>query len=83
MLHQNTNEYHVIGLMSGTSLDGLDMAYCCFRLEGNKWSFRVLAAETAPYSPDWKRRLVGAETASALEYAKTHVEFGHLIGCDC
>ena len=80
MKRQNINEYSVIGLMSGTSLDGLDMAYCHFRFDDGKWYFRVLAAETVPYSPDWKQRLAGAETASALEYAKTHVEFGHLMG---
>jgi len=69
----------VIGLMSGTSLDGLDMAYCHFRFDG-KWFFRVLAAETVSYSPEWKQHLAGVETASALEYAKTHVEFGRLMG---
>ncbi len=80
MTLHSRDEYHVIGLMSGTSLDGLDMAYCHFRMEGDKWFFRVLAAETASYSPDWKRRLVGAETATAMEYAKTHVEFGRHMG---
>jgi anhydro-N-acetylmuramic acid kinase len=80
MNQQSNSEYYAIGLMSGTSLDGLDMAYCHFRRDDGKWFFRILAAETAPYPPEWKRRLAGAETASALEYAKTHVEFGHLMG---
>jgi len=80
MTRLNNNEYYVIGLMSGTSLDGLDMTYCHFRFDDGKWFFRVLAAETVSYSPEWKRRLAGAETASALEYAKTHVEFGRLLG---
>ena len=42
-------EYHIIGLMSGTSLDGLDIVKCTFKKEVN-WSFQLENFETIKYS---------------------------------
>ncbi len=66
----------ILGLMSGTSLDGVDLALC----DMTERSYRVLAAETVPYSAEWRQRLSTLENASALEYALAHVELGHLFG---
>lgn len=46
------NEYKVIGLMSGTSLDGLDLAYIHFKYDGF-WRFEILEAETVKYHMEW------------------------------
>lgn len=62
--------------MSGTSLDGVDLALCA--LDGNSYS--ILAAETVPYPSAWRQRLASLEYASALEYAKANVELGHYFG---
>lgn len=43
--------------MSGTSLDGIDLAEIRFRLSGKKWNFEILVAETVPYSTFWKDEL--------------------------
>ncbi len=67
---------HIIGLMSGTSLDGLDVAYC----DINDSGFQLLAAETYPYSPDWAKALSTLENASAYEYALVNVRLGHYMG---
>jgi len=45
-------EYHVIGVMSGTSLDGLDLAYIKFTIK-ETWSFKIEYAETINYNSDW------------------------------
>ena len=46
------NHYNVIGVMSGTSLDGIDLAYIKFTYL-KKWKFEILQAETIPYSQKW------------------------------
>lgn len=50
------SKYKVIGVMSGTSLDGLDLAYIEFDYE-NSLSFKIVMAETIAYSEAWKNKL--------------------------
>ncbi|MBK9109989.1 MAG: anhydro-N-acetylmuramic acid kinase [Saprospiraceae bacterium] len=50
---------NVLGLMSGTSLDGLDMALIRFK-ETEKLQFEFLAAKTIPYTEEWKSKLSNA-----------------------
>ena len=45
----NKNNYNVIGIMSGTSLDGVDLAYVSFK-KGQEWQYEIIASETVPYS---------------------------------
>ncbi|MFK7770734.1 MAG: anhydro-N-acetylmuramic acid kinase [Saprospiraceae bacterium] len=73
--------YHAIGLMSGSSLDGLDIAFCKFEVENdNILSWELLNAETVPFSEMWQSRLTHLPQQSALIYAKTHAYFGHYMG---
>ena len=67
---------HIIGLMSGTSLDGLDIAYCDIRDGG----FTLLAAETCPYPAKWVEWLSTLEKSSAYQYCLVDVELGHYLG---
>lgn len=66
----------ILGLMSGTSLDGIDLALCDISEHG----YKVLAAETVSYLAEWKQRLSTLEKASAYEYALANVELGHFFG---
>lgn len=43
------NEYKVIGVMSGTSLDGVDLVYVTFQFN-NTWKFKITCAETIAYN---------------------------------
>lgn len=72
--------YKVIGLMSGTSLDGLDIAYCLFSYDNGKWSYSIEKAETIEYSSLAKEKLIKAENTTSQEFAKTDKEFGYYIG---
>jgi anhydro-N-acetylmuramic acid kinase len=76
------NTYNIIGVMSGTSLDGLDIAYCNFIRKNNKWTFSIKAAETIKYSNTWKDKLKDIENSSALNLALLNIEFGKYTG-DC
>jgi len=52
--------YNVIGVMSGTSLDGTDLAHILFTENNGKWAFKIKEAETVPYSDIWLDRLKNA-----------------------
>ena len=71
------DEYTAIGLMSGTSLDGLDVALCHFNYEEGKWRFKITDARTFPYQSELKEKLGSAHKLSAFELSALDVEFGH------
>jgi anhydro-N-acetylmuramic acid kinase len=66
--------------MSGSSLDGLDLAFVQFEEQSGKWDYEVLQAACLPYSPDWIDRLKNAVELSAKEYMLLDAEYGHYIG---
>jgi anhydro-N-acetylmuramic acid kinase len=45
--------YNVIGVMSGTSLDGVDLAHIKFEIKNGKWTFEILECETISYDLSW------------------------------
>jgi anhydro-N-acetylmuramic acid kinase len=75
----STSNYKVIGLMSGTSLDGLDIAYCEFSLMGKKWSYQIIQTETIPYEEEWKQHLLSLENANATIYQQLNMKNGFYI----
>jgi anhydro-N-acetylmuramic acid kinase len=54
------HDYHVIGLMSGTSADGLDMALCRFFKEDERWHYEIGDVRYQPYDDDWHHQLSDA-----------------------
>ncbi len=72
--------YRAIGAMSGSSLDGLDLAFVEFEEQGGKWRFETKAAACYEYDETWKEKLRRAYNLSAREHALLHTEFGHFMG---
>lgn len=48
----DNGEYNIIGVMSGTSLDGLDLVYAKFKFDG-LWTFEIVYSETVIYESQW------------------------------
>jgi anhydro-N-acetylmuramic acid kinase len=71
--------YFSIGVMSGTSLDGLDLVACRFE-HNQSWSFEVLKAVTVPYSHKWVNKLSEAAGLNAIDFALLNNEYGRFIG---
>ena len=61
--------YTIIGVMSGTSLDGVDLAHIVFTVKNNKWEFEILESETISYTTDWLNKL-----KIAVDFSKTQLE---------
>ncbi len=73
-------QFNVIGLMSGTSLDGVDLCYVEFYDVNGRWKYKNCVAQTIEYNEIWKARLREVEHESALQFCKTHSQYGHYLG---
>jgi len=71
---------YIIGLMSGTSLDGLDICYTHFILCNGKWEYRILQTATVSYPDELKNKLATAQLMDALHFARLHSDYGLYIG---
>ena len=60
------DSYQVIGVMSGTSLDGVDLVYVTLTYS-DKWDFKIRFSETIPYSDYWFNLLSSAVNSSKQE----------------
>ncbi|MGZ8510442.1 MAG: anhydro-N-acetylmuramic acid kinase [Chitinophagaceae bacterium] len=72
--------YRAIGLMSGSSLDGLDIVFAEIHANGGKWSYEIIHAGCYTYPENWIHRLKNAISLSAIDYQLLHTEYGHYLG---
>lgn len=77
------NEYTALGIMSGSSLDGVDLALCRFTENSGRWTYEILKAETAPYSDEWNHLLSIMPSASSEELNKYDILYGKYLGMLC
>ena len=72
--------YIVIGAMSGTSLDGIDLAHIHFTVKEDNWNYQILESETIPYSIYWLNKLKIAVSFSSEELQKLNEDYTNLLG---
>ena len=80
-------ETTAIGLMSGSSLDGLDIALVRFSVEGAdktcanpEYRFQILQAETLPYPEHWKKQLAEAFQQQPQDLVQLDKDYGKYLG---
>lgn len=75
MFKQN---YNVIGVMSGTSLDGVDLAHIRFT-KNSDWNYEILETETVSYSEEWLNKLKLAVNFSKSQLEELNINYTHLL----
>ena len=73
------NSYNVIGVMSGTSLDGIDICFCNFSLENEEWKFIIHNTDTVFYEKSWVSKLSNAHCVSESELQKLDIDYTNYL----
>src|SRR4051812_29779358 len=71
--------YRAIGLMSGSSLDGLDIVFAELEESRGNWNYEIKTAACYEYDETLKQKLIGAKNISAHDYFLLHAEYGKLL----
>lgn len=79
-MKNTASSFTAIGLMSGTSCDGLDIAYCEFFKHSDHWTYTITAAKTVGYTDSFVKKLQDASTMSGKDLMRFDREFGSFCG---
>jgi anhydro-N-acetylmuramic acid kinase len=72
-------KYTILGVMSGTSLDGIDLTICTFT-KNQEWEYKIEKSNTLKYSISWKSKLATLHTKNKVIIEQTDIQFGQYIG---
>lgn len=70
----------ILGVMSGSSLDGLDMALCRFSADGDQLDYEVRATGQATYDDEWLERLRQVHRVDLSTYFTWNYDYGVWLG---
>lgn len=72
--------YKALGLMSGSSLDGLDIVFVELNEVRGKWYYEIIHADCMPYSEQWIDQLKNAMNLSVKDFLKLNTAYGRYLG---
>ncbi len=79
-MQENRDSLCMLGVMSGSSLDGVDLALCSFTRSNTGWNFTLLATASIPYSAAWTDRLRNSTQLSGQELTTLDADLGQFLG---
>ena len=71
-------DYNVIGLMSGTSLDGVDIVYVNFKLD-KYWKYEIINSKTYKYKKKWNVLLKDISQKKIHLIEKINIDYTRLL----
>lgn len=78
----NHQQYSVVGVMSGTSLDGIDLVHVNIT-KRDAWSFEIITQDCISYSADWKKRLQQADSLNDAGLQSLNEDYTKLLAGVC
>lgn len=75
--------YHSLGLMSGSSLDGLDVCYSRIAVDKDVYSYKILSSETIAFPERILGSLINCRSFSSDELKQFNFDFGQWAGKSC
>jgi len=77
---ESQKKYEVIGIMSGTSLDGLDICHVVFQKIKSRWIYKIKQTKSVKYTAAWHQALANAVHLEAADLFALDVRYGKFIG---
>jgi len=78
--YNKKDKWSAVGIMSGTSCDGLDLALCEFQFSKNTWHYKIEKEDTADYPEELKNKLINVTELSSEELVELDFSYGSYIG---
>lgn len=80
MQYKDTGSYQIIGMMSGTSLDGLDICYANYTRRSDEWNFQIIHKQMVTYPDVLLNRLKNAVRLTGEELYLLDRDLGVFFG---